>query len=61
MIRQRGVRVDETAPSSGLGLAIVGDLVELYGGSIALTSAASGGLRARLQLPGSNPAPASTR
>src|SRR5512140_2642481 len=51
-VLQRGVRADEAAPGSGLGLAIVRDLAELYGGSIALTGSPSGGLRARLQLPG---------
>jgi signal transduction histidine kinase len=50
-VLQRGVRADEAAPGSGLGLAIVRDLAELYGGSIALESAPSGGLRARLTLP----------
>lgn len=55
-VLQRGVRADEAAPGSGLGLAIVRDLAELYGGSIALDASASGGLRARLQLPaGSSP------
>jgi signal transduction histidine kinase len=47
----RGVRADEAAPGSGLGLAIVRNLAELYGGSISLDSSATGGLRARLQLP----------
>jgi signal transduction histidine kinase len=47
----RGVRADEAAPGSGFGLAIVRELAELYGGSIALDTAASGGLRARLRLP----------
>jgi signal transduction histidine kinase len=51
-VLQRGVRADEAAPGSGLGLAIVRDLAELYGGSVALSAAPSGGLRARLQLPG---------
>jgi signal transduction histidine kinase len=35
----------------GFGLAIVRDLAELYGGSIALTAAPGGGLRANLNLP----------
>ena len=51
-VLQRGVRADEAAPGSGLGLAIVRDLAELYGGSIRLNASPSGGLRARLQLPG---------
>jgi signal transduction histidine kinase len=50
-VLQRGVRADEAAPGSGFGLAIVRDLAELYGGSISLDSAPSGGLRARLRLP----------
>jgi signal transduction histidine kinase len=56
-VMQRGVRADEAAPGSGLGLAIVRDLAELYGGSIALSASPSGGLRARLQLPGGTPGP----
>jgi signal transduction histidine kinase len=51
-VLQRGVRADEAAPGSGFGLAIVRDLAELYGGSIALETAPTGGLRASLRLPG---------
>jgi len=50
-VLRRGVRADEAAPGSGFGLAIVRDLAELYGGSIALSAAPAGGLRARLDLP----------
>jgi len=50
-VLQRGVRADEAAPGSGFGLAIVRELVELYGGSIALTGSPLGGLRAELVLP----------
>jgi signal transduction histidine kinase len=50
-VLQRGVRADEAAPGSGFGLAIVRDLAELYGGSIALSASPAGGVRARLQLP----------
>jgi signal transduction histidine kinase len=48
---RRGRRLDETKPGSGLGLAIVCDLAMLYGGSLSLGSAPSGGLRAELRLP----------
>jgi signal transduction histidine kinase len=51
MVLQRGVRADEAAPGSGPGLAIVRDLADVYGGSIALDQSPLGGLRARLQLP----------
>jgi len=50
-VLQRGVRADEAAPGSGFGLAIVRDLAELYGGSIALERSPSGGVRAVLRLP----------
>jgi signal transduction histidine kinase len=50
-VLQRGVRADEAAPGSGFGLAIVGDLAELYGGSITLETPETGGLEARLRLP----------
>ena len=52
-VLQRGVRADETAPGSGLGLSIVRDLAELYRGSISLEDSPMGGLRARLRLPAS--------
>jgi signal transduction histidine kinase len=47
----RGVRADEQAPGHGLGLAIVRDLAEVYGGTIALDHSPLGGLRAMLTLP----------
>jgi signal transduction histidine kinase len=46
-----GERLDEQVPGSGLGLPIVRDLAQLYGGAIRLEQAASGGLRAILTLP----------
>jgi signal transduction histidine kinase len=48
---QRGRRLDETKPGSGLGLSIVTDLAALYGGSLTLGSSPIGGLRAELVLP----------
>jgi signal transduction histidine kinase len=50
-VLERGVRADEASPGWGLGLAIVRDLAEIYGGSIALERSTMGGLSARLTLP----------
>jgi len=50
-VLQRGVRADQAAPGTGIGLAIVRDIAELYGGRIALERAPAGGLRAELRLP----------
>jgi signal transduction histidine kinase len=48
---QRGQRLDETAPGSGLGLSIVADLARLYGGELRLDDSELGGLKAALRLP----------
>lgn len=49
---ERGRRLDETREGSGLGLAVVRDLAELYGGKVTLAESPLGGLRVRLRLPG---------
>ena len=51
-VLDRGVRSDTHVPGFGLGLAIVRDLAGLYGGTISLEGAPTGGLVARLELPG---------
>ncbi len=50
-VAQRGSRLDETKPGSGLGLSIVVELAGLYGGQLNLGTAPLGGLRAELVLP----------
>jgi signal transduction histidine kinase len=50
-VARRGRRLDETKPGSGLGLSIVLELSTLYGGSLTLSNAPIGGLRAELVLP----------
>lgn len=51
-ILERGVRADETVPGHGLGLAMVHDTVELYGGSLSVQTSALGGAQFILRLPG---------
>jgi signal transduction histidine kinase len=48
---QRGGRLDERKPGSGLGLTIALDLATLYGGSLTLGQSALGGLKIELDLP----------
>jgi signal transduction histidine kinase len=48
---QRGGRLDERKPGSGLGLTIALDLATLYGGSLTLGHSALGGLKVELDLP----------
>jgi signal transduction histidine kinase len=51
VLTQRGRRLDESKPGSGLGLSIVSDLAHLYEGRLELSEARLGGLRAELVLP----------
>ncbi|GJL60888.1 MAG: sensor histidine kinase [Nitrospirales bacterium] len=48
---QRGRRLDEAIPGSGLGLDIVFDIAMLYGGSLRLERSPLGGVRANLEWP----------
>ena len=50
-VLRRGVRLDEKTPGSGLGLDIVKELVDVYGGSLQLRRSVLGGLLAELKLP----------
>ena len=50
-VLQRGARLDETAPGSGLGLSIIDELARAYGGSLTLTDSSLGGLRLEADLP----------
>lgn len=56
-VLKRGQRLDEARPGSGLGLSIVQEMVELYGGSFVLTDSPLGGARATLSLPKAAPVP----
>lgn len=48
---QRGKRLDETKPGSGLGLSIVSETVAMYSGKINLSASELGGLQVEIFLP----------
>jgi signal transduction histidine kinase len=51
-ILARGTRLDESEEGHGIGLSIVREIIELYGGSIDLgESEELGGLRVTVELP----------
>jgi signal transduction histidine kinase len=50
-VLRRGERADTYVSGSGLGLSIVNDLVELYGGKLTLMRSPLGGLKSSLFLP----------
>ncbi len=52
-ILQRGVRLDPERPGTGIGLAVVHELVhEVYGGELAIDRGPLGGARVRARFPG---------
>ena len=50
-ILEQGVRLDQVKGGSGLGLSIVKDLVECYGGALCLGTSPLGGLRVQVSFP----------
>ena len=51
-ILERGTRADEQMDGQGLGLAVVREIVELYGGELTIGDSALGGARIEVVLPG---------
>jgi two-component system sensor histidine kinase PhoQ len=49
---QRGVRLDMGSSGQGIGLAIVQDIVRVYGGELAIGQSELGGARVTVRLPG---------
>jgi two-component system sensor histidine kinase PhoQ len=48
---ERGMRLDEATPGHGIGLAIVRDLANAYGGTLTIGRAALGGARFTVDIP----------
>ncbi|NWE23485.1 ATP-binding protein, partial [Pseudomonas sp. P7548] len=50
-VLSRGARLDEQIDGHGLGLGIVRDIVEVWGGVLQLQASELGGLKALIELP----------
>lgn len=50
-ILRRGIRADQAVPGHGIGLAVVRDIVQAYGGEIAIGTSALGGASFSVRLP----------
>lgn len=50
-VLERGSRLDEQVDGHGLGLGIVRDIVDAWGGRLALEQSPLGGLRVSIDLP----------
>ncbi|MEM9304609.1 MAG: ATP-binding protein [Pseudomonadota bacterium] len=50
-VRRRGIRADERVPGHGMGLAIVGDIVEAYGGTLTIEASPLGGAAIHVVFP----------
>lgn len=50
-VLRRGVRADQKVPGHGIGLSVVGDIVESYGGSLSIAAADGGGASVRILIP----------
>ena len=51
LLLQRGTRLDESTPGHGIGLAIVQDIAQSYGGAITIGHAALGGAEITVTIP----------
>ena len=51
-IGHRGVRTDEKVPGHGIGLSMVQETIEMYGGSLTIEASPLGGARFSVRLPG---------
>lgn len=49
-VQKRGVRLDQSSTGTGIGLAIVNDILEIYGSKLQLGSGKSGGLMVKFKL-----------
>lgn len=50
-VTERGTRLDEATPGTGIGLAVAADLVGLYGGALSIESSDLGGARVSVTIP----------
>ena len=54
-VGQRGKRLDETRSGTGFGIAIAREILNLNGGTLALSRSEAGGLRVVVRIPAAEP------
>jgi two-component system sensor histidine kinase PhoQ len=52
---QRGMRLDESTPGHGIGLAVVKDIAASYGGRLSINRSDLGGAEIKVTIPPSSP------
>ncbi len=55
LLLERGMRLDESAPGHGIGLAVVKEIAASYGGEVSIRPSTFGGARISVTLPASSP------
>lgn len=51
-VMTRGIRVDESVPGQGIGLSVVNDIINRYGGALSIAESPTQGARLMIRLPG---------
>ena len=51
LLLQRGMRLDESAPGHGIGLAVVKEIAASHGGELSIARSASGGAEISVSIP----------
>ena len=49
-VRERGVRADTSTPGHGLGIAVVQEMAEIYGGELVISRSSLGGAAVEVRL-----------
>ena len=54
LLLERGMRLDESAPGHGIGLAVVREIAASHGGELTISQSSRGGAEISVTIPGNN-------